>query len=92
MSLLVVTSFEFLQFLKIVMWITIPLIIISMLMVTFWHYRRKKKEALVDDPAVRNRSPARDRLPRRPARSPRAVARVVRPRPAHTEGARDQDG
>ncbi len=43
MLVLVATLYEFLQFLKIVMWISIPLFLISTLVVLFLHYRKKKK-------------------------------------------------
>ncbi len=46
MLLLNITSFEFVQFLKIVMWVCVPMMILSMLIVTYWHYRNKRKTAL----------------------------------------------
>jgi predicted nucleic acid-binding Zn-ribbon protein len=43
---------EFTLFLKIVLWIAVPLIIVSFLVTTFLHYRQKKKNALrsAEDP------------------------------------------
>lgn len=51
MILLLASLAEFLQFLKIVMWISIPLFVVSTLIVVFIHYRRKKSEALPMPPA-----------------------------------------
>jgi len=39
---------EFLQFLKIVLWISIPLFLISTGITVFWHYYKKRKETLTD--------------------------------------------
>jgi len=49
MLLLDVSSFEFIQFLKIVLWVCVPLMILSMLVVTYWHYRNKRKGSLAED-------------------------------------------
>ena len=53
MPLLTVTPDEILQFLRILLWIAIPLIIISLVTVSLMHYYRKRKllqaAALVDD-------------------------------------------
>src|SRR4030095_4122308 len=49
MILLEISSFEFVQFLKIVMWVCVPLMIVSMLVVTYWHYRNKRKAALSEN-------------------------------------------
>lgn len=46
MLFLAATLHEFLQFLKIVMWISIPLFLLSTLVVVFWHYRKKKMESV----------------------------------------------
>lgn len=50
MILLLASLAEFLQFLKIVMWISIPLFVVSTLIVVFIHYRRKKSAALTVAP------------------------------------------
>jgi hypothetical protein len=39
---------EFLQFLKIVLWISIPLFLVSTGITVFWHYYKKRKETLTD--------------------------------------------
>ncbi len=39
---------EFLQFLKIVLWISIPLFLISTGITVFWHYYKRRKETLTD--------------------------------------------
>lgn len=44
MLLLLVNLYEFGQFLRILLWISIPLIVLSMLITTWLHYRRKRKE------------------------------------------------
>ncbi|WP_188929018.1 hypothetical protein [Puia dinghuensis] len=43
MSLLLISLYEFGQFLRILLWIFIPLVIVSMLVTTFLHYRRKRR-------------------------------------------------
>jgi DNA repair exonuclease SbcCD ATPase subunit len=45
MLLLLASLYEFTLFLKIVLWIAVPLIIISLVITTFVHYRQKKKNA-----------------------------------------------
>lgn len=52
MTLLVASFPEFLQFLKIVMWISIPLFLVSTLVVVFLHYRNKRKQSFADIPAL----------------------------------------
>ena len=46
MVLLLASFDEFTLFLKIVLWIAVPLIIISFIVTTIFHYRQKKKNAL----------------------------------------------
>jgi chromosome segregation ATPase len=50
MTVLVASFPEFLQFLKIVLWISIPLFLVSTLVVVFLHYRNKRKQAFADIP------------------------------------------
>lgn len=50
MTFLVASFPEFLQFLKIVMWISIPLFLVSTLVVVFLHYRNKRKQSFADLP------------------------------------------
>ncbi len=45
MYLLELSLYEFRQFLQIVLWISVPLVIVSVSVTTFLHYRRKKKKA-----------------------------------------------
>ncbi|HTE25744.1 hypothetical protein [Flavitalea sp.] len=49
MVLLLAFFDEFTLFLKIVLWIAVPLIIVSFLVTTIFHYRQKKKNALKAD-------------------------------------------
>ena len=49
MILLLASFDEFTLFLKIVMWIAVPLIIVSFVVTTLFHYRQKKKNALKGD-------------------------------------------
>jgi hypothetical protein len=46
MAFLLASFYEFTLFLKIVLWIAIPLIIVSFVIATILHYRQKKKNAL----------------------------------------------
>ena len=43
MLLLLISLYEFGQFLRILLWITVPLVIVSMLVTTWLHYRRKRR-------------------------------------------------
>jgi hypothetical protein len=43
MCLLLVSLYEFGQFLRILLWISVPLVILSMLITTWLHYRRKRR-------------------------------------------------
>ena len=45
MYLLELSLYEFRQFIQIVLWISVPLVIVSVSVTTFLHYRRKKKKA-----------------------------------------------
>jgi len=45
MSLLLVNLYEFGQFLRILLWISVPMMVIAMLVTTWLHYRRKQKTA-----------------------------------------------
>ncbi len=48
MIFLAATFLEFLQFIKIVLWISIPLFLLSTGITVFWHYYKKRKETLTD--------------------------------------------
>lgn len=48
MTFLASSLSELLQFLKIIMWISLPLFLVSTLVVVFLHYRKKRKQALMD--------------------------------------------
>lgn len=48
---LLVSMYEFKQFLQIVLWIAIPGTVIAFLVTTFFHYKRKKKSAEGAEPA-----------------------------------------
>ncbi|WP_207513247.1 hypothetical protein [Longitalea luteola] len=48
---LLVSMYEFKQFLQIVLWIAIPGTVIAFLVTTFFHYKRKKKNAEGGEPA-----------------------------------------
>ena len=43
MFLLLVSLYEFGQFLRILLWISVPMFIIAMLVTTWLHYRRRRK-------------------------------------------------
>lgn len=43
MYLLLISLYEFGQFLRIILWISVPLVVISMLVTTWLHYRRKRQ-------------------------------------------------
>jgi len=51
-TLLLVSLYEFKQFLQIVLWIAIPGTIVAILITTVLHYRRKKKLALEPEPEL----------------------------------------
>ncbi|QEC45566.1 hypothetical protein [Pseudobacter ginsenosidimutans] len=48
MSLLLVSLYEFKQFLQIVLWIAVPLTVVAVGMTIYLHYRRRKKPAEAD--------------------------------------------
>ena len=50
MTFLVASFPEFLQLLKIVLWISIPFFVIATIVVVFLHYRNKRKQAFADIP------------------------------------------
>ena len=54
MVILLASFHEFALFLKIVLWIAVPLILVSLAVTTILHYRQKKKNALIsaDHPEV----------------------------------------
>jgi len=43
MYLLLISLYEFGQFLRIILWISVPLVVLSMLVTTWLHYRRKRQ-------------------------------------------------
>ncbi len=49
MVILLASFHEFALFLKIVLWIAVPLVLVSLVVTTILHYRQKKKNALISD-------------------------------------------
>ena len=47
MRLLIVTLYEFGQFLQILLWISLPMAVVAILITTYLHYRKKRAEVLV---------------------------------------------
>jgi|GEM_PF-5192996 len=62
MRLLIVSLYELKQFLQIILWIAVPVTLAAILIVTFLHYRRRRKEAesgqVVAGPYAGSDSPA----------------------------------
>src|SRR5882757_472690 len=61
MYFLAVNLYEFGQFLQILLWISLPMVLIALLVTTYLHYRRKRKQKNEEAP-LPGYAPAGDRL------------------------------